>query len=292
MLKALKLARGAFGMMNPDEVSRRANYPLTIGLVAVDTAGYAGMEDYLLPAAIGHEERMALMERVFRAGDPGSPDQCDLVFYQAGLTAPPGAYVLDPEYPEEAIAAILCHDEDLMLPLARSFRIFRRAVVDHIVKSVARENALFALATALPNVLPSLIELPWAVGEFASDTAFMTMNQIRMSFLVAAACGRGVGFGQQKTEMFSIVAGAFGWRAIARELAGKIPLGGGLIPKGAIAYAGTYVIGKGLEQFNRVRRMPTRSEREAIYQAAYEEGKGVAEGLRRGLAVRREAGQE
>ena len=40
---------------------------------------------------------------------------------------------------------------------------------------------------------------------------------------------------------------AFGWRALARELVGHIPLGGGLIPKGAIAYAGTYVVGKGLE---------------------------------------------
>ena len=32
---------------------------------------------------------------------------------------------------------------------------------------------------------------------------------------------------------------------------GKIPLGGGLIPKGAIAYAGTYAVGKSLEFYYR-----------------------------------------
>jgi len=51
---------------------------------------------------------------------------------------------------------------------------------------------------------------------------------------------------ERAAEILSIVGGAFGWRALARELAGKIPFGGGIIPKGAIAYAGTYVVGKGL----------------------------------------------
>ena len=116
---------------------------------------------------------------------------------------------------------------------------------------VAKENALFAVATALPNVVPNLIELPWVVGEFASDTAFLTANQVRMAFQIAAACGKDVGLGKQKGAVLSIAAGAFGWRALARELVGKIPLGGGLIPKGAIAYAGTYLAGKGLEYLAR-----------------------------------------
>ena len=89
-------------------------------------------------------------------------------------------------------------------------------------------------------MVPNFIELPWAIGEFASDTAFLTANQVRMAFQIAAACGKDVGLGKQKGAVLSIAAGAFGWRALARELVGKIPLGGGLIPKGAIAYAGTY----------------------------------------------------
>ena len=137
----------------------------------------------------------------------------------------------------------------MALPLARQFPCFRKPVVEDIIQSVSRENALFAITTALPNVIPNLIELPWAFGEFASDTVFLTANQIRMAFVIAAASGREIGVAHQKVEIASLVAGAFGWRALARELAGMIPLGEGLIPKGAIAYAATFLIGKGLEHF-------------------------------------------
>jgi hypothetical protein len=104
----------------------------------------------------------------------------------------------------------------------------------------------------------------------------MTANQVRMAFLVAAACGREVGVGRQKAEILAIAAGAFGWRAIARELAGKIPFGGGLIPKGAIAYAATYAVGKALERLYHAGAPYTREEREEAFQIAYERGKSVA----------------
>ena len=101
-----------------------------------------------------------------------------------------------------------------------------------MVKKIAKENALFSLATALPDIVP-FISLPWALGEFASDTAFLTANQIRMAFLLAAANDRDVGYHEQRGEIASIILGAFGWRALARELVGKIPWGGGLVPKAA-----------------------------------------------------------
>jgi hypothetical protein len=124
-------------------------------------------------------------------------------------------------------------------------------------------------------VVPNFLELPWAVGEFASDTAFLTMNQIRMAFLIAASNDHNIGYEEQKFELGSIVAGAFGWRAIARELAGKLPLGSGLIPKSAIAYAGSYVVGKGLEKFHRTGSGFDRQERRALYDAAVQRGKRV-----------------
>jgi uncharacterized protein (DUF697 family) len=141
---------------------------------------------------------------------------------------------------------------------------------------------LFSVATALPDVVPSLAELPWAFGEFASDTTFLTGNQIRMAFLIAAACGRDAGFLKQRGAILSIVAGAFGWRALARELVGKIPLGGGLIPKGAIAYAGTYVVGKSLERYYRGNEGYTRAQRLAAYREALERGRSVLESATRG----------
>ena len=62
---------------------------------------------------------------------------------------------------------------------------------------------------------------------------------------------------------------------------GFIPLGGGLIPKGAIAYAATYVLGKGLEHFHGVGYGYTRLQRRDAYQVAYERGKDLVGALLR-----------
>jgi uncharacterized protein (DUF697 family) len=270
MLKAIKQARSAVGMLNPDEVGRRARQPVRIGLVAFDGAGYAAMEEFLGPA----------LDHVYRAGDPGAPDKVDLVLYQEGIPCPEGAYLLRFDDPAATIAEIL-HDHDhLELALARQFAPFRKPVVEGIIHAVSRENAVFAVATALPDLVPSLAELPWAFGEFASDTAFLTANQVRMAFLIAAACGKEVGYSERAAEILSIVAGAFGWRALARELAGKIPFGGGIIPKGAIAYAGTFAIGKGLEHYYLAGAPYTRAQRKEVYRAALERGKAVVEAVR------------
>jgi hypothetical protein len=284
MLRALKQVRTAASLLDPEAVRRIASRPLAIELHSADGDGYAEMEDFLAPAGVDSESRQAMMEGVFRAGDVGAPDAFDISLRQPGAAAPRASILFVREDKETTIDAILDEvDNETSLPLARRFPVFRPAVVERIVSAVARENALFALASALPNIVPNLIELPWAVGEFASDTAVLTMNQARMAFLVAAACGREIGASEQKAELISIAAGAFGWRAIARELAGKIPFGGGLVAKGAIAYAGTYVIGKGLAHFNRAGRRPSRAERKAMYRDAMQKGRQVAEGLRKEL---------
>ena len=257
-------------MLNPDEVHRRARQPVRIGLVAFDGAGYAAMEEFLGPA----------LDHVYRAGDPGAPDKVDLVLYQEGIPCPEGAYLLRFDDPAATIAEILRDHDDLELALARQFAPFREPVVERIIHAVSRENAVFAVATALPDLIPSLAELPWAFGEFASDTAFLTANQVRMAFLIAAACGKEVGYSERAAEILSIVAGAFGWRALARELAGKIPFGGGIIPKGAIAYAGTFAIGKGLEHYYHAGAPYTRAQRKEVYRAALERGKAVVEAVR------------
>ncbi|HUQ91892.1 MAG TPA: hypothetical protein VM120_09430, partial [Bryobacteraceae bacterium] len=170
---------------------------------------------------------------------------------------------------------ILAEKESLAIPLARNFPPFRTPVIDKTIHTISKENAFFSLATALPDMIP-FVQLPWAIGEFASDTAFLTMNQVRMAFLVAAASDRNIGYKEQRGEIGSILAGAFGWRAIARELAGKIPFGGGLVPKAAIAYAGTFVAGRVLERIYREGYELSKNERRLSYEGAFEKGRRVA----------------
>ena len=280
MLKLLKQARAAVGMLNPDEVRKRMNKRIHVGLVAASESGYSEMEDFLIPTALPREERIDRMSQVHRAGDADVPSKVDIVLYQQGLHVPPGAYEFRRTDPESTLSDILQGRDEDALALARQFPPLRKPVTDRIIMAVARENALFSIATALPNIVPNLMELPWAFGEFASDTAFLTANQVRMAFQIGAAYGNDIGFSNQKGCIGSIVASAFGWRALARELAGKIPLGEGLIPKGAIAFAGTYVMGKGIQRFATGGAF-TRNESESVYREALHHGKNVVQSIQK-----------
>jgi uncharacterized protein (DUF697 family) len=280
MLNTVKQARAALALLSPGDITHRATKPVHIGLVADGSAAYSEMEDFLIPAGVPHAVRIQLMEQVHRSSDPGVPQDVDLVLYEPGLPCPRDAYTFRRDDPDATISEILKDKDPLALPLARQFPVFRKAVLEDIIHSVARENALFAVTTALPNIVPSLIELPWVIGEFASDTMFLTANQVRMAFQIAAACGKDVGFAKQKAEVLTIAAGAFGWRALARELVSHIPLGGGLIPKGAIAYAGTFVAGKGLELLHQNNGLHTQDQRRNLFQEGIRRGREIAESFR------------
>jgi hypothetical protein len=287
MPNLLSSVRAAASRLSPHEVVEEAERPIAAALVASSSSGYADMEDFLVPPTLSPERRLDLLKIIHRNGDSGNPERFDLVLYEQGLACPVNAFTFFRDDPERTINEILKERHDLALALARRFDVFRKPVIDRVIHSVARENALFAVVTALPNVVPSLLELPWAVGEFASDTAFLTINQIRMAFLIGAASDREVGYLEQKGQIATIVGSAFGWRTLARELVGKIPLGGGLIPKGAIAYAGTYVVGKGLERINRFGGGYSSSERREHFNSAFERGKAVVEMLLAGLKNRK-----
>ena len=279
----LREIKQAISNLRPDEVRKTANRSLAVGLVASSAAGYQAMEKFFAPLDMSRDRRAEVLAMLHRAGDPGIPRRFDLVLYEHQLPRAENAFTFYSYDQARTVKEVLDQRSELGLALARHFFPFRKRVVNEVMYMIARENAYFALATALPNIVPNLVELPWAIGEFASDTAFLTMNQIRMAFLIAAASDSPIGYREQKAEIASIITGAFGFRAIARELIGKIPFGGGLIPKAAVAFAGTYVMGLSLERYHRVGYGFTREERQREYQEALRHGKNVAEVLLAGI---------
>src|SRR5713226_6538380 len=277
-LQVFKEIRAAVANLDPAEVQAAAERPLRIGLLARTERGFAAMEEFLLPSAIVSElKRAEGAAMIASAADAGRQGQFDVVLCEQGVPCPQDAFTFYAGQPEQTIHDSLAAHDELALALARNFPPFRQPVVDRIIHNVSKENAIFSVVTALPDVVPSILELPWSIGEFASDTAFLTINQIRMAFLIAAASDKPIGYSVQKGEIASIITGAFGWRALARELVGKVPFGVGLIPKGAIAFAGTYVAGLGLDHFHRLGYGLSRQERRDSYQAAYDRGKGIVE---------------
>lgn len=285
--RTLKGIGQAVRHLNPNDVRREAARPVSIGLTASYGESLAAMEEFLAPTYLPQQRRVEALQCLIRTSEPGALGHYDIEICEPGTIHSREAHVLDLANPLPAIREIVEEHSDLALPLARLFPPFRTEVSRHLVRKVCRENTFFCLATALPNITPSFLTLPWAVGEFASDTAFLTANQIRMAFLLAAANDRLVGYAEQKTEIGSIIAGAFGWRALARELVGKVPLGGGLVAKSAVAYAGTWVIGRSIERLYRLGYGYSRRERREEYASAYERGREMAIALLEGLTARK-----
>lgn len=276
--------RQALLSLNPAEVRQAAAQPLRIRVAAATPASYRRIEAFLCPPGISPRRREAALRLIETGHQPA-----DIALWDEELLRPKDAFPFIAGRPLETVNLVLDARPDLKLPLARNFPAFRDVVTRRYIHEVSRENALFSLATALPDLMPSVLSLPWAVGQFASDTAFLTMNQTRLAFLIAAANDHAVGYSEQRSEIGAIVAGAFGWRAVARQLVGKIPLGGGLIPKAAVAYAGTFVAGQYLDALYRQGYKLSRGERKSAYGEALDRGKEVAVQLLEQLRRRRTA---
>lgn len=274
-LNVLKDLKKIYAGLNPDDIRTSASRTVRVGLVASSDDTYRAMEEFLAPSG---SDSIALraITNVGSAVSSEAAARFDFLLCEPGVAVPRNGYLFEREDTSSLARLILNENSDIDLALARTFPAFRDPAASRLIHHVAQENAMFALVTALPNVIPSVIDLPWAVGEFATDTAFLTMNQIRMALQLAAVYGHPVGYSEQKIQLATIIGSAFGWRALARELIGKIPLGGGLIPKAAVAFAGTYVVGLGLEKLNRTGAGMSRSQGREAYKLAYEHGKKVA----------------
>ena len=126
------------------------------------------------------------------------------------------------------------------------------ALRETVCAKLTRDAALAALKIAGASaVIDHVPVLGIVLGAFASagDTVAITGIQMQLLLNIGATYGRDPDLSAM-WELLPIVGGGFGWRALARELSGFIPVGGMFI-KAAIAYAGTVVVGEGGAYFYR-----------------------------------------
>jgi uncharacterized protein (DUF697 family) len=149
--------------------------------------------------------------------------------------------IADPQAPDaaERLAQALLErlPGELHLSAARRLPGLRAAVGRNLVNTTSFTNATYALASGLPEQIP-IISIPFA----AADMLVLTKNQALMVYRLALAYGAPPDFQARIREVIPVVGGAFLWRQAARSLIGLIPIWG-LVPKIAIAYAGTYTTG-------------------------------------------------
>ncbi|MCS6775335.1 MAG: hypothetical protein RMJ43_09725 [Chloroherpetonaceae bacterium] len=205
------------------------------------------------------------------AGFPQGKDIFDLVIDVSGQSpdAPEGV----PVYPlqdlggwEGTIERILDDRPELALPLARSFPAFRPAVARRIIAETASANAQFTLLTGISAALPiTAILLP---VNTLSDMVILTKNQAMMVLRLAAAYGLPVDYRSRARELGPLLMNAFGWRTVARQLVGLVPVAG-LLTRAMIAYAGTVTAGKVAQIYYETGESLSTAHIKHIYQEAY-----------------------
>jgi uncharacterized protein (DUF697 family) len=126
---------------------------------------------------------------------------------------------------------------DRHLAAARRLPGLRAVITRELINSTSFSNASYALASALPEQIP-ILSVPFAVA----DILVLTKNQALLVYKLALAHGAPPEFQARIKEVLPVIGGAYLWRQIARTLVGLVPIWG-IVPKVAIAYAGTYATG-------------------------------------------------
>ncbi|MBI2263613.1 MAG: hypothetical protein HYU64_00340 [Armatimonadetes bacterium] len=154
----------------------------------------------------------------------------------------------------------------LELAVGRQLPAFRREVARRLILKTSFQNLLIALASALPGHFPivGIILGPFAA---AGDTLLLTTNQVKLLFQLACIHGREMNFQEMLKELTPLIGSALGWRTLARELVGFVPVAGPVI-KAVIGYAGTYAAGVAAAKYYRTGALMSREEFRKSFQTA------------------------
>ena len=155
----------------------------------------------------------------------------------------------------------------------------RESVAAKLTRDAANNALKVSLASAVIDHIP-IVGLVAGVVASAGDMIAITGIQMMLMVQIEAAYGKDPDV-QRLWQLLPVIGGGFGWRTLARELSGFIPLAGIGI-KGAIAYAGTIVVGEGVTfYYEHGRHMSTAQTR-----ARYEQTKGEAIAFARDLIAK------
>ena len=159
------------------------------------------------------------------------------------------------------------------LSLARHYPIFRIAVARALINDTSFANASYALGTGLAEVIPAL-DIPFNIA----DVIVLTKNQALMVYKLGLALGLSPRWQDHVTELGGVVGASFVWRQVARQLVGLIPVWG-IVPKVAVAYAGTYAVGHAIIYWYQTGHKISGAGMRQLYVDALAYGRQVAQSL-------------
>ncbi|MBI5035496.1 MAG: zinc-ribbon domain-containing protein [Chloroflexi bacterium] len=157
--------------------------------------------------------------------------------------------------------------------LARRYPIFRLPVAHKLIAETSSANATYSIGTGIAEIVPAL-NIPFNVA----DTIVLTKNQALMVYKLGLVLGLSTDWRDHAAELGGVVGAGFMWRQLARQLIGLIPAWG-IIPKVAIAYAGTYAVGEAILRWYQTGHKVSGQGMKEIYADALARGKQVAQSL-------------
>ncbi len=162
--------------------------------------------------------------------------------------------------------------------LASAIPAFRSVVAAKITMDCAMNCLKIAGVSAIADHIPVLGFVTGSIAS-AGDTIAITALQMAMLLRIAAAHGKRPELARI-FELAPVVGGGYGWRTLARELSGFIPIAG--IPiKAAIAYAGTLVVGQAASYYYETGLRMSPSAVGALYREASDRAKNLTARLTR-----------
>ena len=175
-------------------------------------------------------------------GEPAAPERSVLRRLDEGRTL-----VLRPRAADArdrlAGAVLDALPPDRRLAATRRVPGLRPHYAHKLTTEVSLSNGAFVVASGLPSLVP-LLSIPIA----AADTVVLTKNQAMMVYRLALAFGAPPEFQRRMMEITPVIGAAVMWRQVAGGLVGLIP-GYGIVPKTAVAFAGTWVTGRAAELY-------------------------------------------
>lgn len=182
---------------------------------------------------------------------------------------------------KEFIPAVLELLPQLHLALGRQFPLFRVTVAHQLINETCFSNAAYSFSTGLAEIVP-VLDLPLNL----TDLVVLTKSQAFLAYKLGLLVGFSTRWQDYVTEFGGVIGGGFVWRQAARSLIGLVP-GWGIIPKVAVAYSGTYVVGQAiLGWYLSGRHLSAKQMRELSIQA-FTRGKEYARKLGEKLPKRR-----
>jgi uncharacterized protein (DUF697 family) len=175
--------------------------------------------------------------------------------------------------PAVAQAVLSAASPGLRLALARHLVPLREPLFAELIEETARTNAMYSLTTGVAEAIP-LLDVPLNLA----DIVVLTKNQLIMSYRIALASGKKGTPRELIGEVLGVIGGGFLFRQGARQLVGLIPVVG-IVPKVAVAYAGTLAIGKAVAAWAAQGQALDPGTVKRLYRQALSRGRDVAQAL-------------